>query len=266
MASLDRDITSCATYVQDTEDAKLRAAQKLTVAKLSEDLTNHRLAYRRAVLKAQQNNQTAQALNRDLLFGRAGKSTASLINRREERGNNAVLQASGDVTAELRRTHAMMSEELSRSALAQELLQGSSNSLKMLNEEYTAFDTILAGSKRLIRELERADKMDRWLILGALGFFVFVVAFILYKRIFSKGVNVVWWVVSHTAALLSGKKKDTVAIKGQTEVKMEPVITIEGALPVSQALKAEGDALLQGAQIPPRITDDEDTPQLKDEL
>ncbi|ORY80328.1 Sec20-domain-containing protein [Protomyces lactucae-debilis] len=194
LASLDREIASCETYVQDTEDDTQRAAQQLAVAKLAEDLANHRLAYRRAVLKAQQNLQTTQQLDRDLLFGKAGKNTSSLMSRREERGSHAVLQASGDVTAELRRTHAMMSEELSRSALAQELLQGSSNSLKTLNEEYTAFETILAGSKRLIKELERADKMDRWLIVGALGFFIFVVSFILYKRIFSKGVNVIWWI------------------------------------------------------------------------
>jgi protein transport protein SEC20 len=195
--SLSKGLEYAQTFVEDEEDSTRRAEQRIMVLKYSEDLENRRILYRKAILKAKRNLESSHATNRNLLFdGRTGPSS-----RRDEYTSNAVLQASSDVTSELRRAHEMMSNELSKSALSQELLEQSSKTLGSLHEEYTAFQAILVGSKRLLKELENADKADRIWIWASLSFFLTVVAWILYRRILSKGINILVWLFG---GMLSG--------------------------------------------------------------
>lgn len=191
--SLTKNIEYVRTFVEDEEDAKIRDDQRITVLKYAEDLENHRILYRKSLLKAKRNLETSHATTRNLLFdGRASSKNPS--SRRDESTSNAVLQASSDVTSELRRTHELMATELSKSAFSQELLHQSSQTLSSLHEEYTAFQTILAGSKRLLKELENADRADKLWIWASLSFFLTVVAWILYRRILSKGIHLMVWI------------------------------------------------------------------------
>lgn len=52
----------------------------------------------------------------------------------------------------------------------------------------------MGTSKQLITALERADWLDRLVIMAALSFFILVVLFILKQRIFDRGLRfALWW-------------------------------------------------------------------------
>src|SRR5208282_2747118 len=85
--------------------------------------------------------------------------------------DSSLLTAANDVTLALKRTHALLEQELEKSTLSLETLEHSSQTLRQLENKYDVFDMLLRGSKRLIVELERADKWDRWMIYGGLAMF-----------------------------------------------------------------------------------------------
>lgn len=215
---LEKDLEYANTFVEDEDDMETRQEQKLMVLIYMDDLSTHRRLYRKAVLEARKNLETTKKAEHLLLIS-ATESKASeeiaTINqhnkaarrsRRDEDTSSSVLSASSDVTSELRKTHALMSEELSKSALSQELLAQSSSTLTALGEEYTAFGAILNGSKRLLKELENADRTDQLWIWGSFGFFCVVVAWILYRRILSRPVNALIWTGSFMFSRLNQRK------------------------------------------------------------
>ena len=63
------------------------------------------------------------------------------------------------------------------------------------------FDVLLRGSKRLIIELEGADKWDRWMIYGGLAMFGLTCLWIVYKRILRGPLGLVMWVAGKALAL-----------------------------------------------------------------
>ena len=48
-------------------------------------------------------------------------------------------------------------------------------------------------SKRLIKALEKADWLDRMLIISAFIFFLLVVLFILQQRVINRGIRIAFW-------------------------------------------------------------------------
>ncbi|CCG83790.1 protein of unknown function [Taphrina deformans PYCC 5710] len=215
---LDRDLTYAETFVEDEDVLATRNAQRLTIRRFREDYKTHRALYRRAVVRSKDNLQRAtldQAKENTVTAVAAAASTTDQTEsdhdqRRKKNkfqsASNSVIQASSDVTLELRKTHALMSEELSRSALSQELLEESSSTLSRLGNEYYNFGTILNGSKRLLKELENANKVDQMWIWGSFGFFCLVVTYVLYRRILSRPVNALVWTGSFVFSRVSRRK------------------------------------------------------------
>ena len=107
--------------------------------------------------------------------------------------DTSLLNAANDVTLALKRTHALLEQELEKSTLSLETLNHSSKTLQQLDQSYGAFDVLLRGSKRLIVELESANKWDRWSIYCGLAIFLLVCLWILYKRILSGPVGLIIW-------------------------------------------------------------------------
>lgn len=60
----------------------------------------------------------------------------------------------------------------------------------MTNNEYSTFTTLLSASKALITTLERADFLDRLILLAALAFFGLVCVYVFKRRVVDKGVRV----------------------------------------------------------------------------
>jgi protein transport protein SEC20 len=121
------------------------------------------------------------------------------------------MKANEDVTAALRRTIALMQNELERSVLTTQMLGTHSSQVKnqshshasltddstaTLRSTSTIHDTmtsVMGTSKQLIVALEKSDWLDRLLILAGLAFFMLVVLFILKQRILDRGLRIAFW-------------------------------------------------------------------------
>jgi protein transport protein SEC20 len=116
------------------------------------------------------------------------------------------MRANSDVTEALRRTIGLMQGELERSVLSTQMLgtfppkvcclelnlstDSSSATLRSTSSTYDTLDNVLMMSKQLITALEKADRMDRALIIAGLVFFFLVVLFILKQRVIDRGLRI----------------------------------------------------------------------------
>jgi len=103
------------------------------------------------------------------------------------------MSTSNDVTEALRRTIGAMQGELERSVLSSQLLEQSTATLKSTSIQHDTLTFVMDTSKQLITALEKADWLDRLLVLAALTFFMLVVLFILKQRILDRGVRIAFW-------------------------------------------------------------------------
>ena len=65
----------------------------------------------------------------------------------------------------------------------------SSQTLQLTTNQYTSFSDLLTTSKNIITTLEKADTLDRLLILAALVFFFLVCLLIIKRRIIDRGIR-----------------------------------------------------------------------------
>merc|ERR1712093_211035 len=109
--------------------------------------------------------------------------------RTEASKDDELMSATSNVTDGLRRTRQMMEQELERSSLTSQMLERSSQTLQLTSNQYTSFSDILNASKTLITPLEKADTLDRLLLLAALVFFLLVCLLIVKRRIIDRGLR-----------------------------------------------------------------------------
>ena len=103
--------------------------------------------------------------------------------------------AANDVTLSLKRTHALLEQELEKSSLSLETLNRSTETMGQLEHKHSGFDVLLRASKKLIVELDQADKWDRWRIYAGLAIFAFVCLWIIYRRVLRGPVGIGIWVL-----------------------------------------------------------------------
>lgn len=103
------------------------------------------------------------------------------------------MKANSDVTDALRRTIARMQSELERSVLTTQMLETSTASLRSTSLQHDTLSSVMITSRQLITALEKADWLDRILILSGFFFFILVVLFILKQRIVDRGLRVAFW-------------------------------------------------------------------------
>ncbi|TKA21759.1 hypothetical protein B0A50_08684 [Salinomyces thailandicus] len=187
--------------------ARDRDADRLAAhaARLSEDLKHARAGFRRAQLTAKRASEAAQQRERELLFQTlqappASTSTANatdtapapasdfFANRRHPRPAQASqtaleAQATTDVTAALRRTHALLTTELTRSRFAQETFDQSTAALRDLGEHYTDLSTLLATSRNLLGTLLRSQKSDTWYLETAFYLLLVTLGWLVLRRV-----------------------------------------------------------------------------------
>ncbi len=90
----------------------------------------------------------------------------------------------------MRRTHDMMTAELSRSQFAREALQESSAELKQLTESYNTMDTLLANSRNLLGTLLRSQKSDTWYLESAFYILLATIGWLIFRRFL---YGPLWW-------------------------------------------------------------------------
>ena len=95
----------------------------------------------------------------------------------------ASAQAARDVTESLRRTRALMANELQRTEATLRSLDEQGKKLRGTLNEHRGIDGTLASGRRKLNRLETRDMTDKVLFALAFGFFVCVVLHIVNKRL-----------------------------------------------------------------------------------
>ncbi len=109
------------------------------------------------------------------------------------------LEASSDVTAALRRTHALLQSNIEQSQFAQQTLDESSEALASLSDSYAGLDSLLKSSGGLVRQLIRSNKSDTWYLTTAFYILVVTIGWLVFRRIL---YGPLWWLVWQPLRLL----------------------------------------------------------------
>ncbi|KOS16880.1 hypothetical protein ESCO_004879 [Escovopsis weberi] len=102
------------------------------------------------------------------------------------------VHASSSLTAALRRTHALMTAELTRSEFAHQMLAESSAALAALDASYASLDGMLSSSRALLSALLRAQKSDTWYLRTARAVLLGTLAWLVFRRLL---YGPLWWLV-----------------------------------------------------------------------
>ncbi len=105
---------------------------------------------------------------------------------------DAEVSASSDLTTALRRTHDLISAELSRSEFAQQVLHESTVAMKELQQRYSTLDDMLASSRDLLGTLLKSQKSDTWYLETALYMLLGTLAWLVFRRFL---YGPLWWIV-----------------------------------------------------------------------
>ena len=195
---------------ETTDRGRERGRITAHVTRLGEDLRHARSSFRQAQLSAKRASEDAKRKERELLFqslqavvpssagdpvdrvsdGSGSKHDLFAGRRLQQQKPTQHLsptdlesQASSDITAALRRTHNLLSTELSRSRFAQETFNTSTLALQELGEHYTNLDTILTNSRNLLGTLLRSQKSDTWYLETAFYILLSTLAWLVFRRV-----------------------------------------------------------------------------------
>ncbi|KAG8958936.1 hypothetical protein FRC03_008684 [Tulasnella sp. 419] len=186
------------TLADDQETEKDRAKVLDWVEETNELIDQIRKDARAALLASKKKIDAFNKSYRDELLSPGVHATSSTPSEKGSlSGEDALMRANNDVTEALRRTTALMQQELERSVLTAQMFDESSRTLQSTSDLYTQFGTLMHTSKTLVTALERADNLDRMLIISALVLFLAVVAYILKKRVIDKGLWLAFWWVKY---------------------------------------------------------------------
>ncbi|KAH6610480.1 hypothetical protein Trco_000500 [Trichoderma cornu-damae] len=189
------------------------------IQRVGNELASHRSTLRKARLSAKNNLERARRLERELMIqsfaepvsetnssAGAGAEASQTIPRppRPSYGQHRQLQsslseedrqtvgASSNVTDALRRTHALIASELTKSEFARQTLTESSAALRKLDESYTSLDGMLASSRDLLGTLLKSQKSDTWYLQTALYMLMVTGAWLVFRRLL---YGPLWWLV-----------------------------------------------------------------------
>ncbi|KAG4302251.1 hypothetical protein PCK1_001523 [Pneumocystis canis] len=178
--------------LEDEEDYEIKTKYIEICNKLKEDLKISRLDFRKALLKS---NKNIHLTNQKMLKQLSGdiKEKTTLFQKRKNTTSSSTLNTSSNILSALAELHQLMESEMSRSSLTLQELELSSNTLQSLQENYLTFGTLLTKSRKLLSELEYANKFDRLLIICSLMFFLSVVGWIIYKRLLRRIIYAIIW-------------------------------------------------------------------------
>ncbi|GAB7364172.1 hypothetical protein MBLNU230_g4723t1 [Neophaeotheca triangularis] len=188
---------------RDRERNRETARLESQVVRLGEDLTRTRNQFRRAQITAKRASEAAKLRERELLFQSLQKEPPTstddlaqnprdllfagrrLASKHQQSLNKDELaaQASSDVTSSLRRTHDLLSTELSRSRFAQETFDQSTAALAQLGESYNSLDNILSTSRNLLGTLLRSQKSDTWYLETAFRILLATFLWLVFRRL-----------------------------------------------------------------------------------
>ena len=185
---------------ESTDKDRERARLSAQITRLDEDLKTARSNFRKAQLSAKKASTAAKQKEREIIFATlqsppaqsdiqvdgtspTGRTTLAQQQKKNLTKDELEVDASSSVTAALRRTHALLSTELSRSRFAQETFDQSTAALADLGEDYSNLDTILSNSRNLLGTLLRSQKSDTWYLETAFYILITTLSWLIFRRI-----------------------------------------------------------------------------------
>ncbi|QSZ30297.1 hypothetical protein DSL72_004819 [Monilinia vaccinii-corymbosi] len=200
---LQEEILSISVGRPNSELQRQRRVLEEAVERGIKELQSYYTAFRKAQMTAKKRLKAAQVLQRQLLLQASlnppsGRSTPNSMERPIARQKSELskedktVNAAGDVTLALRRTHEMMAGELEKSQFANDTLKQSTEKLAQLDETYSTLDSLLSNSKNLLGTLLRSQKSDTWYLETAFYVLVCTIAWLVFRRLF---YGPLWWLV-----------------------------------------------------------------------
>ncbi|KAK0746116.1 hypothetical protein B0T18DRAFT_446710 [Schizothecium vesticola] len=212
---LREEITDLRAGGRPGSDAEHRKQRLREGVKLLEtELKTLRTTFRRAQLSARHALLVAQKLERAILLASytqpptpppstPTQKHTELFSPRDRRrlaqqqksktnGDSDILTASSSVTLSLRRTHALIASEVSKSAFASQTLAESTAALRELQQTYEGLDGLLARSRELVGALVTSTKSDTWYLRSAMYVLMGTLGWLVFRRWL---YGPLWWVV-----------------------------------------------------------------------
>lgn len=124
--------------------------------------------------------------------GYSRRRLAQQKNKPPGNGDSDILTASSSVTLSLRRTHALIASEVSKSAFASQTLAESTAALRELQQTYEGLDGLLARSRELVGALVTSTKSDTWYLKSAMYVLLGTLGWLVFRRWL---YGPLWWVV-----------------------------------------------------------------------
>ncbi|KAJ2774032.1 Vesicle transport protein S20, partial [Coemansia nantahalensis] len=201
--SAERLLERLRVGAEDCSSARERAALEEAIGRLDSRAREVQRSFRLALLQYRANTAATARRERELLL--SGAATPAELRARKAQQGQTALSAAADVTTALQETVSMMNREIEKSASNISTMQASSDALRRTKAQYMTMDDLLHMSKRLVRALEQADAMDRWLMLGGLLIFSLVTLNILRKRLWIPGLYTLLSVLRYVFTLGSSR-------------------------------------------------------------
>lgn len=254
-----RPTTTALTATPRGEAGHAKARLEDGVRRAQADLARARVTFRGAQLAARRSLEAAQRLERSLLLasyhsataapssesGRSSPAAGQLqhqqlfpagyrpARRKNQQGQDEkgdLIHASSSVTAALRRTHALISSELSRSRFAQQTLAESTAALEALQHHYAGLDDLLQSSRDLLGTLLTSNKSDTWYLETAFWMLAATLAWLVFRRwVYGPA----WWLLWLPLRTAWGAGRGAVGMlsggRGAGEVEVGEVRGTEGA-------------------------------------
>ncbi|PPQ79393.1 hypothetical protein CVT25_002663 [Psilocybe cyanescens] len=242
--ALTRQIESLGLMVDDQPGAKTRKELRDIADDFQKKLDSLRRDTRTALLASKKAMDQLSKSNRDELL--AFSSTMSEKQTSSEKTEDALMKANSDVTDALRRTIALMQNELERSVLTTQMLDESTKTLRSTSTQHDTLNNLMYTSRQLVTALEKSDWLDRILILSGLAFFFLVVLFIVKQRIVDRGIRIAfWWTrfvpsFGDDAELLRSAEKGaaSIVVEATSSFSVAAVSVASSLIPVASTILA----------------------------
>ncbi|KAH8924225.1 Sec20-domain-containing protein [Atractiella rhizophila] len=179
-----RDLTQSMASVVSELPPKEQKSRWDTLSIIEQELDEVNKQMRSAALASKRriDSQSAAEARNILFHSSKAKPTTSSTN------DDALMSATSEVTNRLQEAVALMQQELDRSLLSTQMLDQSTSTLRLTAEQHSTLSGLLSASKGLITDLERADLLDRFILIGGLLLFLACCAYVFNKRIVRKAI------------------------------------------------------------------------------
>jgi hypothetical protein len=140
--------------------------------------------------------------------------------RKDVLGRADLLTQSRDANESLARTRALMVRELDRVTEVNAVLMAGSEKLRDVAGEYVTYDSSLKTSRGLLKTMQRREATDRILVGFGVVFFLFVVAYILKRRLMPL-FSPIGWLLEQLALLAANSSSPHSTINDLEHIKNE---------------------------------------------